>query len=152
MDARDLHNIILDAYTHESLRRMLKYRLDKNLEEIAGGKNLEEIVYNVIAESKRSGWISELIESIREDKPNNPQVRNMGRSSRDSMSIRRDEYERLEEDLAYLKNIVLGVRGMDNGIVDRLKIIDRKVDQLRMIIAGLVILDIGFRFVFMFLR
>ena len=60
--SKKLTNALMDAFPDKaSLEQMLSYELDKNLDSIAGGSNLQVIVFNLIKVSKAENWIEDLI-------------------------------------------------------------------------------------------
>jgi hypothetical protein len=73
-----IQNALIDAFpTKSSLEQFLCFKLDKDLNRIAGGNNLEEIVFLLIKTAKAEGWLNELIIAARNDKPRNPLLRNI---------------------------------------------------------------------------
>ncbi len=61
-----------DAFRDKaSLERMLAFELDKNLGEIAGGINLQEIVFNLIQIADAQGWIEDLVRAACKSNPGN---------------------------------------------------------------------------------
>ncbi len=67
-----LKDALIDAFPDKaSLEQMLLFELDKNLDAIAGGHNLEGIVFNLIKVSKSENWIEKLIFAARESNPGN---------------------------------------------------------------------------------
>jgi formylglycine-generating enzyme required for sulfatase activity len=57
-----LEEALLHAFRDKlSLRRMLKQGLDKNLNEIAGGDDLQNIVFKLIDKADAEGWVPDLI-------------------------------------------------------------------------------------------
>lgn len=52
--------------------RMLAERLDINREDIALGDDYTEIVFKVISEANRSGWVYRLVDAARKEKPGEP--------------------------------------------------------------------------------
>ena len=49
---------LLDAYDEGSLRQMVRFQLDEHLDLIAGGGNLAQVVFNLIAWAERTGRIA----------------------------------------------------------------------------------------------
>lgn len=75
---QQLHAIMLHAY-HDwaALARLLLYRLDRNLSSIVSdGRGMEEVVFAVIGAAERDGWLPELVAQMREDRPDDPELRN----------------------------------------------------------------------------
>ncbi|MUG96317.1 hypothetical protein F7734_29850 [Scytonema sp. UIC 10036] len=67
-----LRDTLINAFpTKASLEQLLSFSLNKNLEEIAGGNNLQEIVFNLIKVAEAQGWIKDLIFAARETNPGN---------------------------------------------------------------------------------
>lgn len=52
--------------------QMLKQRLDINREDIGLGDDYIEIVFKVISEANRAGWVYRLVDAGREERPKNP--------------------------------------------------------------------------------
>ncbi|MEC4817266.1 MAG: GUN4 domain-containing protein, partial [Scytonema sp. PMC 1069.18] len=73
---KELQDALVDAFpAKSSLEQMLSFELDKNLDEIAGGGNLQDIVFNLIIKAEAQEWIEELIHAAREANPRNPLLR-----------------------------------------------------------------------------
>jgi internalin A len=69
---KQIHKALMDAFpTKSSLDRLLSHELDKNLDEIAGGNDLRDIVFNLIKTAEAEGWVEELIRAAKEDNPGN---------------------------------------------------------------------------------
>ena len=62
---------LLDAYDEGSLRQMVRIRLDEHLDLIAGGGNLAQVVFNLIAWAERTGRVAELIAKAQAFNPGN---------------------------------------------------------------------------------
>src|SRR5437879_3268435 len=70
---QQLTEALLDAFpTQAGLRQMVRFRLDKNLDRIAIGNSLQNIVFDLIAASEAEGWTMKLIAAARESNPGNP--------------------------------------------------------------------------------
>lgn len=65
---------LIDAYSQADLRAMLRFRLDKNLDAIALGEDLTEIVFRVIETAEREGWTDRLLLAARESNPGDPEL------------------------------------------------------------------------------
>jgi Effector-associated domain 1 len=63
---------LIDAYSLQRLREVLRFRLDKNLDAIALGDDLTAIVFRVIDTAEREGWTDRLLLAARESNPGNP--------------------------------------------------------------------------------
>jgi formylglycine-generating enzyme required for sulfatase activity len=63
---------LLDAFPEESsLKRMLLYRLDKKLNEIAVKDSLDNIVFKLIEKAEAEGWTKDLVQAARLQNPGN---------------------------------------------------------------------------------
>ncbi len=75
---KKLQDALLDAFPEKvSLEQMLVFGLDKNLDEIAGGSNLQEIVFNLIKKAEAENWIQDLVRAARKSNPGNENLRNI---------------------------------------------------------------------------
>ena len=61
-----------DAYDAPRLKRMLRFRLDKNLDDISIAPSLEEIVFALIGTAAAEGWTADLLRAARESNPGSP--------------------------------------------------------------------------------
>ena len=59
---KQLHDAMLGAFTQGELSMMVATELDENLDAIAGGNNLSEIVFNLIRWAERRGRTQELVQ------------------------------------------------------------------------------------------
>ncbi len=70
-----LQQALIAAYPKvEALRRMVRFRLNQNLDAIAMGGNLNSIVFNLVETSQAQGWTAQLIVMARESNPGNPKL------------------------------------------------------------------------------
>ncbi|MFN9559326.1 MAG: effector-associated domain EAD1-containing protein, partial [Dolichospermum sp.] len=76
-ELRKLVNAIISAYpTKEDLAMMIQFELGENLEAIAGGATLTQLVFNLITKwAVPRGKISPLIIAAYETNPGNPELR-----------------------------------------------------------------------------
>ena len=66
---------LLDAFpTQPKLAQMLKFKLNINLESIAMGDNLNDIVFRVLRSAEAGGWIMELVRAAYETNPGNTKL------------------------------------------------------------------------------
>ena len=71
-----LSQAILSAYpTFAKLKMMVSYELDRNLDSIAGGSNLEEVVFNLIDRAKTEEWLEDFIHAARNANPGNSDLK-----------------------------------------------------------------------------
>ncbi len=69
---KKLRDALIDAFTAKSLlEQLLSLELDKNLDEIAGGISLQEIVFNLIKAAEAQGWIEDLVRAALRSNPKN---------------------------------------------------------------------------------
>lgn len=69
---QELTNAFLSAFpTEATLRRMVLFKLEHNLEAIAGGNNLTDRVVNLIQVAESEGWTDKLIVGARAFNPGN---------------------------------------------------------------------------------
>ncbi|MDF5731568.1 MAG: tetratricopeptide repeat protein [Rhizonema sp. PD38] len=73
---KEIHEALLDAFPKESsLEQMLSFELNKNLDAIAGGKDLREIVFYLIREAEAQGWIEDLVRAAYRTNPENSKLK-----------------------------------------------------------------------------
>lgn len=66
---------LMKAYpSKNSLSRMLEYRLQKQLDELAFGEDLEDLVFNLVKRANAAGWTPKLINAAIAGQPENPQL------------------------------------------------------------------------------
>jgi hypothetical protein len=69
---KKLRQGLLSAYPSiANLRMMVDDELNHNLDAIAGGNNLQEVVYNLIGTAKSQGWLKDLIRAASNSNPGN---------------------------------------------------------------------------------
>ncbi len=69
---KKLQEAFMDAFVNKaSLEQMLSFELEKSLETIAGGSNLQEITFNLIQTAESEGWIEALVCAARKSNPGN---------------------------------------------------------------------------------
>jgi hypothetical protein len=77
---RELMASLLDAYDENSLSQMVRFQLEERLDLIAGGGNLSQVVFNLIAWAERTGRIAELIAKAQAANPGNARLAAFARS------------------------------------------------------------------------
>ena len=71
-----LRDALIDAFPNKaSLEQMLLLKLDKNLDAIAGGSNVQEVIFYLIKKSKAENWTKDLIIAARESNPGNSSLK-----------------------------------------------------------------------------
>ncbi|MEM7131973.1 MAG: effector-associated domain EAD1-containing protein [Chloroflexota bacterium] len=68
---KGLKDALLDAYSRDKLSQMVKVELDQDLDVIAGGKDLDDIVWNLIMWAERLSAVKELVEAAYRGNPSN---------------------------------------------------------------------------------
>jgi len=75
---RKLQEALIDAFpTKISLEQMLWFELEKNLDSVAGGNNLEGIVFNLIRAAESQGWIEVLVHAALKSNSGNPKLKDV---------------------------------------------------------------------------
>jgi hypothetical protein len=59
------------AFTYDALRILLREKLDRSLPEIVQGGSLTVVVFDLLEEAERGGWLGELLAAAREANPGN---------------------------------------------------------------------------------
>ncbi|QDL07357.1 hypothetical protein DP113_05035 [Brasilonema octagenarum UFV-E1] len=73
---QQFHKALLSAFpTTAKLKQMVRFKLDENLEAIAGGANHSEVVSNLIEWADAEGRLEELLTAARKDNPGNPALK-----------------------------------------------------------------------------
>ncbi|KST67302.1 toll/interleukin-1 receptor domain-containing protein [Mastigocoleus testarum] len=73
-----LRDALISAFPSKaSLEQMLAFQLNKNLDVIAGGTNLKEVVFNLIKTADAEGWVEKLIYAAREENPGNQSLKDL---------------------------------------------------------------------------
>ena len=68
---RQIHDALLDAFTWSELDRLAQHRLETNLDHVGGGRNLSDIVTNLVAWADRNHRALDLIDAACTDNPGN---------------------------------------------------------------------------------
>lgn len=72
---KGLQDALVSAFpTRVSLEQMMSFELDKNLAAIAGGDNLQEIVFRLIQAAQAEGWVEDLVRAACKVNPRNSQL------------------------------------------------------------------------------
>lgn len=70
-----LQEALIEAFPDlDSLEQMLEYRLDKNLQNITGNGNLNNVVFKLIKKANAEGWLNRLVEVAHEENPGNEKL------------------------------------------------------------------------------
>jgi hypothetical protein len=74
-DLEEFAEALLDAYDFPGLKQMLFFRLDRELEEITLGKNLREVVFELIRSARKEGWLPQFVQETHAHKPTNERLK-----------------------------------------------------------------------------
>ncbi|MBO3461720.1 effector-associated domain EAD1-containing protein [Aetokthonos hydrillicola Thurmond2011] len=73
---RRLRDALISAFpARESLEQMLLYQLGRNLNQITGNSNLEDIIFQLIQTAEAEGWIDHLVEGAYRSNSGNRELR-----------------------------------------------------------------------------
>ena len=72
----ELQNALIFAFPDKtSLEQMLSHGLNKNLDAIAGGSNLNQVIFNLIKKAEAENWVKDLIDAAHNSNPGNPNLK-----------------------------------------------------------------------------
>ena len=75
-ERKKLQEALISAFPSEiSLEQMLANECNKNLNAIAGGGNLKDIVFKLIKEAEAKNWIKDLVDAARKSNPENTELK-----------------------------------------------------------------------------
>jgi hypothetical protein len=78
---RLLTDALLQAFpSRQRLARMFRFRLDRNLDALALGESLQEIIFKVVGVADAEGWVPHLVNAARESNPGNPALMEIAQS------------------------------------------------------------------------
>ena len=117
---KQLKEAFKDAFrTKAKLQQFVQYELDNNLDSIALGDDLEELIFKLIENADSRGWETKLIFAARESNPDNPKlsafVRVYEREYWEQLVQRADSYE-LQEVAA--KNAIFEVEAQVVRVIE----------------------------------
>jgi hypothetical protein len=73
--AEQLSEALGDAYRRRpELRRMVRYKLDRNLDAISGAGGLEDTIFDLVDRADAEGWVDRLVAAALEDKAGNSKL------------------------------------------------------------------------------
>ncbi len=73
---------LVEAFTKDTLRRLVRIELDRTLEAIADGENLSVVVFNLVTWAEKQGRIEDLIQAAHRQNGGHPQIRQLFADSR----------------------------------------------------------------------
>ena len=69
---KELQDALMDAFPDKSsLEQMLSFQLNKNLDVIASGNDLKEVVFKLIKKAESGNWIENLIDGALKENSEN---------------------------------------------------------------------------------
>ena len=78
---KQFQEALMDAFPSKSLlEQMLSFELDKNLDVIASGGNLSQIVFELITKAEAQNWVEDLINAARRANPGNNSLKVVAQS------------------------------------------------------------------------
>ncbi len=101
-----LRNALIDAFPEKiKLEQMLDYHLEKNLDAIAGGDNLKDVVFKLIRTADAEGWVEDLIYAAQQENPSNPKLKVIAEEIKNTYS--KNRYIQIEKELRETKEELL---------------------------------------------
>ncbi|MEO1765217.1 MAG: effector-associated domain EAD1-containing protein [Cyanobacteria bacterium J06629_18] len=77
---KEFRNSIISAYpTKNKFKMMVSFGLEENLDSIAGGDNLREVVFELIGWAIEQGRLRELVEAAREHNSRNRELQRISK-------------------------------------------------------------------------
>lgn len=70
-DLKSLDEAVRSAYKPEALRRLLKYQLNRDLDDITLAQSYLDITFDLLNTANREGWIEQLIVEFRSQRNDN---------------------------------------------------------------------------------
>lgn len=128
------HKALLNGFDEQSLRRLLKLRLNKDLGHITQAENLSAVVLDVLSAAEKEGWLHELITQAKEENPNNYLISILGGEG--SMQRYGDSSQ---DDISEIRIVLFGSkRGLTPGFIEttnaQLEELDRKIGRIEIVI------------------
>ncbi len=80
--AKQIQDVFLAAFDRAELAQMVQFQLGETLDQIAGGTDLTEIVFNLVRWADRNGRLLDLIDGALAANPESPTARSSTRSKR----------------------------------------------------------------------
>lgn len=72
-----LYEILMDSYDVSSLKRMLRHRLNKKLDEIVPMREENSVIYDLIELAEQEDWTADLIMAAQKHRPRNDELRTL---------------------------------------------------------------------------
>jgi len=68
---QEVHKALLEAYNKASLRQMLRFRLDRDLEELVADATFSSMIFDLLALAEEEGWDTKLVREAHLQNPGN---------------------------------------------------------------------------------
>jgi hypothetical protein len=85
MDGRivgELCDAITDAFTPDTLRQLLRIKLNKQLDALTASGNFRAVVFELVETADREGWVNELVSAALEANPGNTALQQFAKQFR----------------------------------------------------------------------
>jgi hypothetical protein len=79
---KQIQEALLSGFNESTLRQMVKFHLDEDLDHIAGGGNLTDKIFNLVEWAKKQHRIQELIDAAVEANSNNSELQELQRAAK----------------------------------------------------------------------
>lgn len=76
---QQLHQALSDAYTLHTLERMVTFKLERDLYDLAAPGNKQQVIFELLAAAQREGFLEKLIVGARAFNPGNEGLRDFSR-------------------------------------------------------------------------
>lgn len=98
---KKLRDAIIEAFPSKlSLEQFVYFELNRNLNEIAPESNLQEVGFKLIQAARAEGWLGDLVEAARKERPGNARLQEIAQEllgeGRDSVADSREEQQNEE--------------------------------------------------------
>jgi hypothetical protein len=72
-----LHAAMMSVFEIEGLKRFLRFRLEKNLDELSSGGKRQDVIFDVLSAAEKEGWTRKLMRASLEEFPSQDNYRRM---------------------------------------------------------------------------
>lgn len=113
-EKEQLQKALIDAFNYSSLKQMLTFKLDTDLDSITTANGFSNIVFDLITTANKEGWTGQLITSAKEDNPDNYLLNNVSTS----LFNRLADKPSVSQKNSYFNNLKLPARGGEEGVTE----------------------------------
>ena len=71
---KEIHQALLGAYNPKSLKMMLKFRLDRDLDDLVGEDSMTNMVFELLTLAEEEGWENDLVREAQRHNPGNVEL------------------------------------------------------------------------------